>query len=316
MLMSVVLGCHVATATDWNMAVPYYEGGIHNQTHLYFSKTLNEQSKGEINITVFPEEKLFKHKQIIPAVRVGDKAQLGEILGSLFVDRHPAWELDSLPFLADNYEKAEKLWDSSREKIKKDLEKEGLILLYAVPWPGQNFYTKEKLNNINSLSGVKFHVYNNVMKQLAKKVNAKPVEYNDNKLAQGFAEGSLETMMASSITGVDKQMWKFTKYYTKVNAFFPKNLTFISKRVWDKLSEETQQQILASAKKAESYGWALSKTEHNGQELVLIKNGMTSEKVSTSVKQKFFKIGQQFAFDWFKHADPESKKALQDFRGY
>ncbi|PID63824.1 MAG: hypothetical protein CR974_00875 [Gammaproteobacteria bacterium] len=314
--LTVAMALTASATEHWKMATPYATGGLHDRTNHYFAKQLQTATDGKYEITIYPAGELVTAKQMLQTVHYGDKAQLGEVLGSMFAQKYPVWAMDSLPFLADSYEKAERLWKVSRETVARDLEKEGLILLYAVPWPGQNFYTKAQLNDVSVLSGKKMFTYNKLLAKLAKFIEAEPVKYNVNVLGQAFEQGKVDFALVSSSTGVKVKLWEHTKYYTKINAYFPKALTFISKNVWDELDKETQDKILVAAQQAEAHGWALSKTEHFGQEAVLIENGMHSEAPNVTVRQAFFKIGQKLTKEWYKHTNKAAKKVMKAYRGY
>ena len=68
--------------------------------------------------------------------------------------------VDSLPFLATDYDQAWKLWQASRPVIEKLLEKQRLKVLYAVAWPPQGFYSKFDVTTGGDLKGLKLRAYN------------------------------------------------------------------------------------------------------------------------------------------------------------
>jgi hypothetical protein len=52
-----------------------------------------------------------------------------------------------MPFLADSYDESVKLWKAQRPFFDKKLAEQGLMALYAVPWPPQGIYSKKPLNS-------------------------------------------------------------------------------------------------------------------------------------------------------------------------
>ena len=44
------------------------------------------------------------------------------------------------------------------------MTKEGLILLFSVPWPPQGVYAKREIKSIDDLKGLKFRTYNMMTK--------------------------------------------------------------------------------------------------------------------------------------------------------
>ncbi len=309
-IMSVALGA--SAEKQWKMATPYGAGQLHDKTNHYFAEQLAEKTQGKIQIEIYPGEKLVEHSQILAATR-NNTVQLGEVLISRYGHRQPLWAMDSLPFLANSYEKARKLWAATRGPIAEDLDKKNLVLLYSVPWPGQNFYSKGKIDNIGYFEGKTIRVYNDVLAKVTKNLKAIPKR---TKIKQGIESGKLDILITSPSTGVAYNMWEYMGHYTKVNAFFPKQMVFINKDEWGKLDATTQKAVREAAKSAEAYGWSLSKTEHAGKEAELIDNGMVSEEPNADVKQTLFRLGQKMVVDWRKKADKRAKDAMRLFRGY
>ena len=54
-------------------------------------------------------------------------------------------KVDSIPFVAQSYSDAQKLYKASKAELVKGLDEKGLVFLYAVPWPVQGLYIAKKL---------------------------------------------------------------------------------------------------------------------------------------------------------------------------
>src|SRR3546814_9557070 len=76
------------------------------------------------------------------------------------LNEDPMYGVDAVPFLATTYEESAKLWEAQKPFVEARLAKQGLRLLYIVPWPGQGFYTKKPIESLADLQGVKFRTYN------------------------------------------------------------------------------------------------------------------------------------------------------------
>ena len=73
----------------------------------------------------------------------GGQAQAGEILLVNFENEDPLYGIDGIPFLATSYGESLKLYKASRKALDDKLAKQGMMLLYTVPWPPQGIYTKK-----------------------------------------------------------------------------------------------------------------------------------------------------------------------------
>jgi hypothetical protein len=73
----------------------------------------------------------------------GGQAQAGEILLVNYANEWPVFGADGLPFLADSYDEAAKLYKAQKPELDKKLAEQGMMLLYTVPWPPQGIYLEE-----------------------------------------------------------------------------------------------------------------------------------------------------------------------------
>ncbi len=311
----LVLSFNLFAETQWKMATSYSENSHHTRAIRHFVDQIRDKTAGSINIEVFPAQSLFSKKDILPATR-GGEVQFGEIIMSLYGDEYPLWEIDSLPFLANTYEKSEKLWSLSRNQIAKDLEEMNLVLLYAVPWPGQNFYSKKMIDSNLFFDNKKVRSYSPTTAKIITLLGAQPKSVSVAEIEKAFTDGEIDAMITSSTTGISSEAWQFSNHYTKVNAFFPKNMVFMNKGTWDSLDSSTQAIIREAANDAEKFGWGLSKSEQEKNEGILMSQGMSVSEPNRQVLQLLFRVGQQMAFDWRERADRQSLKIMQEFRGY
>ena len=76
-----------------------------------------------------------------------------------FANEWPIFGADGLPFLADSYDSAMKLYQAQKPLLEKKLGEQGMMLLYAVAWPPQGIYSKKPLANAADLKGIKWRAY-------------------------------------------------------------------------------------------------------------------------------------------------------------
>ncbi|MDH5748801.1 MAG: TRAP transporter substrate-binding protein DctP, partial [Rhodospirillales bacterium] len=146
-------------AEKWDMAAAYSDSIFHTKNIKLFADDVKKETGGKLEINVHPGGALIKkNKDNRKAVRSG-QIPIGEFLLSWYSNENPLYALDTLPFLASSYDKATKLWKSSRGAIEKSFDKQGLMVLYGVPWPPQALYSVKALNSMDDLKGLKFRTY-------------------------------------------------------------------------------------------------------------------------------------------------------------
>jgi TRAP-type C4-dicarboxylate transport system substrate-binding protein len=85
------------------------------------------------------------------------------------------------------------------------MTKEGLILLFSVPWPPQGVYAKREIKSIDDLKGLKFRTYNVMTKRIAELAGALPTQIEVPDLPTAFASGRVDVMMTSASSGVQSK---------------------------------------------------------------------------------------------------------------
>ncbi|MBS9777905.1 MAG: TRAP transporter substrate-binding protein [Gammaproteobacteria bacterium] len=300
--------------TQWKLAASYGDDTLHTKTIRYFVEQVKESTGGEINIEVFPNQSLFKQKGILQATKNG-KAEFGEVLMSGYDNIRWLWGIDSLPFISNSYEKAQKLWKISKKPISEDLNSMNLVLLYTVPWPGQNIYSKHAVNGSSDFMDKRFRTYDTATTKMASLLGAKPKNIAYSDVVNKFSAGELD-MMTTSSSGLDLKLWNYVKYYIKIDASFPKDMVFMNKTVFDGLDKATQKAIMESAQKAEQYGWDISKNEYESREALLSEKGMVITEPENSFKQLLLRVGQKIDSEWRQKADDQTLEVMKEFRGY
>ncbi len=298
----------------WDMPMAYAAGNYHTQNGMRFADAVTRATGGDIEIVVHASGSLFKGGEIYRAVRTG-QAPIGERLISALGNEDPLFEVDALPFLATSFEDARRLHEASKPRLEALLASKGLKLLYAVPWPPQGLYNKNAVNSTNDMKGVKFRAYNAATSRLAGLMGAVPTKIEAAELSQAFATGVAESMISSGSTGYDRKIWEHVKYWYDVQAWLPKNMVFINRKVWDGLDARLQGIVLGAAAMAEEAGWAEAERLSNWYKEQLVANGMQVAPPGATLKADFEKIGATMTEEWLARAGAEGKSLIDAYKG-
>ncbi len=306
--------CAAAAAqTKWDMPTPYAPANFHTENINQFAADVDKATAGKLKITVHSNASLFKAPEIKRAVQ-GGQAQIGEILISGYSNEDPIFGVDSVPFLATSYSEAAKLWKASRKALEDRFAKQGMMVLYAVPWPPQGIYSSKPINSVADLKGLKMRTYNPYTSRIAELAGAQPVTIQAAELAQAFATGAVNANITSGATGFDTKAWEVVKNYYDTQAWLPKNVVFVNKQAFDGLDKATQAALLKAAAEAEERGWKTSEEKNKWYLEQLAKNGMTVSAPSAQLKGDFKKIGDTMAGEWMKTAGPDGQAIVDAYR--
>ncbi|MDP2066773.1 MAG: TRAP transporter substrate-binding protein [Burkholderiaceae bacterium] len=310
-LTGLALGA--AAQTKWDLPAAYSPTNFHSVNLQEFATDVDKATGGKLKITVHANASLFKAPEIKRAVQ-GGQAQAGEILLANFQNEWQIFGADGLPFLADSYDEAMKLYKAQKPLLEKKLAADGMALLYAVPWPPQGIYVKKPINSGADLKGVKWRAYSPATARIAELVGAQPVTVQAAELSQAMATGVVESYMSSGSTGVDTKTYEHLKYWYDTQAWLPKNAVLVNKKAFDALDKPTQDALLKAAADAEVRGWAASKRVNTESTDKLKANGMNIVAPSAALKADMAKVGDTMLKEWLDKAGPEGKSLIDAYR--
>jgi TRAP-type C4-dicarboxylate transport system substrate-binding protein len=310
---ALLMAAPALAQTKWNLPAAYPTDNFHTENLNAFAKDVADATGGKLQVTVHANASLFKAPEIKRAVQTG-QAQVGEVLMSLHENEDPVYGLDVVPFLATSFDQSKKLWDVQKPAVEKKLASQGLMLLFAVPWPPQGIFAKKDINTVEDLKGVKWRSYNPGTARIAELVGAQPVTVQAADLPQALATGVVNTFMTSGATGYDSKVWESLTHFYDTQAWIPKNLTFVNKAAFDALDKPTQEAVLKAARTAEERGWKTAQEKTKWYLDQMTAKGMKIQPPSAELKAGLQKVGEQLTQDWLKKAGPDGQAIIDSYK--
>jgi TRAP-type transport system periplasmic protein len=302
-----------ATAqTKWDLPAGYAVTNFHSVNLAEFANDVDKATGGKLKITVHANGSLFKATEIKRAVQ-GGQAQIGEVLISNFTNEWQLFGADALPFVADSYDEAVKLWKVQKPVFEKKLAEQGMMPLFAVPWPPQGIYVKKPITSAADLKGVKWRSYNPQTARIAELVGAQPVTIQAAELSQALATGVVDSYMSSGSTGVDSKTYESVKYWYDTQAWLPKNVVLVNKAAFDALDAATKAALLKAGADAEVRGLTASKRTNTASLETLKANGMNILPPSAQLAADMKKVGDTMLKEWLDKAGPEGKALIDAY---
>jgi TRAP-type C4-dicarboxylate transport system substrate-binding protein len=309
---ALLIGGLVSTAClaeKWHMPTPYGDGNLPTQIDYAFAKEIKAKTNGELEIVVHSGGSLVKHTEIPRSVKTG-QVQIGDIFMGILGNQNPVFKHDNIPFLATSFDQAQALWAAAKPEIEKALDKDGMKLLYAVPWPAQSLYTRNPVNSLADLEGEKMRAYSPSTSRLADLMGTIPTTIQVPDIPQAFSTGIIQAMVTSPSTGVDSQAWDYVNNYTDIKAWIPKDIVIVNKRAFRRLDKNIQDIVLAAAKNAETEGWKRIVERAAKDKATLAENGMTISEPSAELTAQLEAIGKTMETEWTAEAPKEIGRIL------
>ncbi len=299
--------------TKWDLPSAYPANNFHTENLQQFADDVAKATGGKLTIQLHPNASLFKAPEIKRAVQ-GGQVQAGEILLVNYENEDPLYGLDGVPFLATSYVQAFKLYEAQRRPLQAKLAKQGMMLLYAVPWPPQGIFTNRTLNSVADMKGLKWRAYSPATAKIAELVGAQPVTVQAAEVSQALATGVIDSYMSSGATGYDSKTYEQIKNFYDTQAWLPKNAVIVNRKAFNALPRAEQKAVLKAAAVAEKRGWKLSEEKTNWYYDQLRKHGMNILKPSPELTAGLRKVGNEMLAAWLKKTKAEGRAVIAEYR--
>ncbi len=297
----------------WQFATPYQDTNFHTLNNRWFVSELEKATGGRLGVQMHTNGSLLPMAQVKRGVQAG-QVQMGEILLSAYGNEDPMFEVDGIPQLVTNYGQASKLLELARPFIEARFARQGMTVLYHVPWPPSGFYTNQPVETLENLRGSKMRTFNVLTNRFATLVGATPTLVQAAEIPQAFATGVVNAMVTSAATGVDTQAWDYAKYFTPIGFTFTRNVVFASRRAVEALSERDRQALREVAGAAEIRGWEASQKAKVDQEAMLASKGMEVRQPSQALMDGMAAVGRTMVDEWLGKAGPDGKTLIDAYR--
>lgn len=302
-----------AAQTRWQCATAYPDGNFHTRNLKQMFDEVAQATGGALQVTMHTNASLLPLPQIKRGVQQG-QVQVGEILISAYGNEDPFFEVDSIPQLVTSTQMARILREKARPFVEARFNRQGLMVLYEVPWPPSGLYTLAPVPTIETLRGTRMRTFNTMTNRFATLVGATPTLVQAAEIPQAFATGVVNAMVTSAQTGVDSSAWDFAKVFTPIGFTRTMNTIFVQRRAFEALPAAQQEAFKAAADRAQVRGWQMSDEAGASTQATLAARGMTVAQPSAELLSGLSAIGRTQAEEWAGRAGEDGRRVLDAYR--
>ena len=312
-LLAAAFSTQALAAEKWDLPLAWPLGNFHVTNAQIFADKVKEVTKGEVEITIHPGGSLgYKGPEMLGAVRDG-LVPIGDVLLNQQVGEEPFLGIESVPYLASGYVEVRALQTFARPVYERLARKHNQKILYMVPWPGQNVYSKWKVESVDNLKGLKIRTVDKNGTDFFSKLGASPTQLPWGEVVPSLASGAINGVTTSSSSGVDGKFWEFLGHVNTFHWQSASNMVNVNLDAWNRLSPEHQQAIEALASELEAQFWEASINEDETKMATLAKNGMTVSRPSPELKVKLISVAEGMWKD-FTASVPEAGPVIKAYR--
>jgi TRAP-type C4-dicarboxylate transport system substrate-binding protein len=302
-----------AQANRWQCATAYPDGNFHTRNIRSFIEDVQAATNNALAIQLHSGASLLPMPQIKRGVQTG-QVQVGEILLTAYSNEDVFFDADAIPQLVTNFAEAKKLADLQKPYIEARLARQGMSLLFMVPWPPAGLYAQQPIATLEGLRGLRFRTFSPATNRFAAIVGAQPTLVQAAELAQAFATGVVQAQITSAATGVDTSAWDYARVFTPLGFSMTKNAVMVSRRALDALPPAQQQAIRAAAERAEARGYQLSEEAQRNTESTLGSRGMQIVPPTPQFLEGLRTVSRQMTDEWVQRAGEDGAKLIEGYR--
>ena len=297
----------------WDVSIPWGPTEFHTVNAENFAKAVNEATDGAVKMVIHPGGALgMRANESLRAIEDGAvpaaEFALFQNVGDL-----PILGIESIPFVVSDYSELRRLHKLVRPVWEEQLSKRNQLILYIVPWPSQNFFTKVPMETAADLDGVRMRVYDANTSKMISNLGMAPQQMNNPDIIPALATGRLDAVMTSGSTAVAQKYWEFLNHTYNTNHLWASNAMSVNMDTWNEVSPENQTIILDLAAKMEPTFWEISEAEHAKRMEQLKENGMTVAAPSEELAKLMREATASMA-DEFIAANPAAGPIIESFR--
>ncbi|MGB3383875.1 MAG: TRAP transporter substrate-binding protein [Marinomonas sp.] len=248
------------SATTFDFSNEYNATSIHAEGDKYFINQVSQLTKGDVDITLHTGGSLgFKSTDNFYAV-ADDAVQIADTLAGSMAGIDPIFLLSSLPFVVENADQAEQLYQIAKPYYQKVFAQNGQILLYASPWPASGIWSKTPVTSKQELTNLKIRTYDKNGTLTLREAGAAPVKLSWADVVPQLSTGGIQAVLTSADAGASGKFWEHLDNYSAIQYAIPLNMVHMNKEEFDSLSTANQQSILKAAELTDKHNWKTVRT--------------------------------------------------------
>jgi TRAP-type C4-dicarboxylate transport system substrate-binding protein len=275
-----------AAATTWDLPTAWPANNYIVKNLVKFADQVKQITNNEVVITVHPAGSLgFKGPEMFSTVRDG-LVPIGDMLLSQQVGNDPRLGLESLPHLIANFEELKVFGKHYRPLLNEIYEKNNQKILFSIPWPQQQIYTKVAINSIEDMKGIKIRSYDKSSTAIFAAAGMTPVQLPWSDVLPSLAAGSIDAVATSAPSAVDGSFWELLKYGYATRQSWGTNIISVNLGAWRKLTKDQQEKIANLGVKMEPEFWASAQTVDKESAATLAGKGLISREIDEKTRKE------------------------------
>jgi len=200
-----------------------------------FAAKVKEATDGKVEISVQTGGALgYKGPELLKVVRDG-LVPVSDMLTSGVAGDEKIFGVVTLPFLIQSFEEGKILNDIARPYFDQVAEEKwNQKILYIAPWPAAGLWSKEKVESLADMEGLKTRTYDKNGALVVEAAGGTPYPLPFSEVYSSLATGVIDSVLTSTPTAVDAKFWEVLDYYAPINVTMATDLVTVNLDAFNK----------------------------------------------------------------------------------
>lgn len=283
--LALGIAAPAAATTKWDLPLAWPNGNYIVQNAQIFADKVKEATNGELVITLHPGGSLgFKGPEMLSAVRDG-LVPIGDMLLNQQVGENKLLGIESLPYLIGSFDELETFHKKYRVLLDEVYGQNNQKILWSIPWPQQQIFTKKAINGIDDMKGIKIRSYDKSSTEIFAAAGMTPVQLPWGEVVPSLAAGAIDAVATSAPSAVDGAFWEFVKYAYPTRQTWNTDIVSVNLDAWKKLTDQQRKAVLDVSGTLEPTFWAAARDVDKEKIAVLAKHGMVIGSLDDSLRK-------------------------------
>ena len=252
--VALTLGAAPPQRAKIKLATLVPEGSVWDKTFRQMGSDWKKETKGRVNLRVYPGGVAGDEPDIIRKMRIG-QVQAASLTVTGLSAIEPAFTVFETPFFFESYDELEHVLSAVTPELEKRLEAKGFILLHWGHAGWIHLFSKKPVRALDDLKNQKQWVWagDNKMVQWWKQNGFKPVPLSVPDIPTGLQTGLIEAVPTTPLVAIGLQWFRSTPYMLDYAILPYLGATVVTKKTWDRISQEDRVAMRSAAKRAEEH---------------------------------------------------------------
>jgi tripartite ATP-independent transporter DctP family solute receptor len=261
------------------------------RTQEFFSKRVDEISKGKVKIDVYPAGQLFTAKDFMRAVTSGavDMVQANMAQSAGLVK---SYMIEENSFFYDGWDHIWRVMDSEvGDALKKDAEHLGMKTLFWVQDCMASLASKTQIKTMDDFKGKRIRSYSLLLDIVLRALGAAPSYMSGGEVYMALQRGTVDGGLSSVSSFYDRKYFEVVKHVTVLNIVGGQTYAVhVNLKKWESLPANVQEVLKIAGKDTQEFARKeVKRTEAKAFEL-LKENGMTIYELPLEERDKWRKL--------------------------